>query len=162
MKTGGGKPFLNCQTTGILAPLRNALGGFSLPQTPSLPKDFIRGGLHRQVGKLCREFDTEALVFALHGLPLVRAQELVRSMLLRKGCCIIAEYRLAERNLDLPAVALGHIRECLTGGAHYAHYRAFMTGGALEGFVRASGFVACARQRAMAGAATVAVLKFAE
>lgn len=123
-------------------------------------EDFVFSNTGRQVGQMCRKFDAGALVFALHGLPLVRAQELVQKMLADEGYCVIAEYRLAERNLDLPAVALAHTQEWLTGGAHYAHYRAFMAAGALEGFVRALGLAIVARQRAMGGAAAVVTLKF--
>lgn len=129
-------------------------------------KTLFGGGLRRQVAlqvdKLCREFDAKALVFALHGLPLAQAHDLVREIVQGAGCCVVAEYRLAERNLDLPAVALGHTLECLSGRAHYAHYKAFMAAGALEGFARKAGFAVCARHRVLGGAATVAAFKLAE
>lgn len=103
-------------------------------------------------------FDAAVLVLALHTMPLAQAQAVVREVLRVTPLCIVADYRLAERNIDLPAAALAHAVEWLVGGEHYAHYKKFMAAGAVEGFARLSGFRTGARRRVLGGAGEIIVL----
>lgn len=48
---------------------------------------------------------------------------------------LILDYRLAERNLELPATFLAHVPEFLAGGEHYANFRKYMHEGALQGLL---------------------------
>lgn len=48
---------------------------------------------------------------------------------------LILDYRLAERNLELPAALLAHIPEFLAGREHYAAFREYMRNGALQGLL---------------------------
>lgn len=103
-------------------------------------------------------FDATVLMLALHTMPLAQAQAVVREALRVSPLCIVADYRLAERNIDLPAAAFAHSIEWLVGGEHYAHYKKFMAAGAVEGFARLSGFRIGARRRVLGGAGGIIVL----
>lgn len=103
-------------------------------------------------------FDAAVLVLALHTMPLAQAQAVVREVLRVTPLCIVVDYRLAERNIDLPAAAFAHSVEWLVGGEHYAHYKKFMAAGAVEGFARLSGFRIGARRRVLGGAGGIIAL----
>lgn len=116
--------------------------------------------LASSAGPVC--FDAAVLVLALHTMPFAQAQAVVREALRVAPLCIVADYRLAERNIDLPAAAFAHSVEWLVGGEHYASYKKFMAAGAVEGFVRLSGFRAVlstsVRRRVLGGAGGIIVL----
>ncbi|MEG2173037.1 MAG: class I SAM-dependent methyltransferase [Desulfovibrionaceae bacterium] len=105
------------------------------------------------------DFDIAVLALALHSLSPAQGHCVVREALRVARYCIIADFSLAERNLDMPAVAMAHGAEWLVGGEHYAQYRTFMAAGGIEGFARATGRTLCARCRSMGGAASLIVLQ---
>lgn len=108
---------------------------------------------------LVPSFDAAILVLALHTMSPSVGQAAVAEMLRVAPYAIVADYRLAERNCDLPAVALGRAVEWLVGGEHYACYKAFMAAGGLEAFARNQGYSPVLRRRILGGAGTIIVLK---
>lgn len=106
-------------------------------------------------------FDIAVLTLALHTMPAAVGQAAVAEMLRVASYAIVADYRLAERNCDLPAVVLGRAVEWLVGGEHYACYTAFMAAGGLEGFACNHGYAPIERRRILGGAGTIIVLKAA-
>lgn len=73
---------------------------------------------------------------------------------------LILDYRLAERNLELPAVFLAHIPEFLAGREHYANFRRYMRQGALQGLIyqaRESLGLHCIREWSYGGALGLAL-----
>lgn len=104
-------------------------------------------------------FDATVLVLGLHALSPRLIPVVVREMLRVAPYAIIADFRLAERNCDIPAVALAHSVEWLVGGEHYAHYKIFMAAGGIEGLVSRSPALPCARARTLGGAVSVIALK---
>lgn len=104
-------------------------------------------------------FDASVLVLGLHALSPLCIPAVVREMLRVAPCAIIADFRLAERNCDILAVALAHGVEWLVGGEHYANYKVFMAAGGIEGLVSRTPAMPCARVRTLGGAASVIALK---
>lgn len=104
-------------------------------------------------------FDVAIMALALHTMPPAIGQAVVAQMLRVARYCVVADYRLAERNCDVPAAALGRAVEWLVGGEHYACYRAFMTGGGIEGFAHSQGYSPIERHRILGGAGAIIVLK---
>lgn len=104
-------------------------------------------------------FDVAVMALALHTMPPAIGRAAVAQMLRVARYCIVADYRLAERNCDVPAVALGQAVEWLVGGEHYACYKTFMASGGIEGFAHSQGYSPVDRRRILGGAGAIIVLK---
>lgn len=81
-----------------------------------------------------QSFELAALSLALHETSASPAG-LVEEAARIADKVLILDYRLAERNLELPAAFLAHIPEFLAGGEHYANFRKYMRKGALQGLL---------------------------
>ena len=89
-----------------------------------------------------REFserDTELCVIngILHQLDISDGLELLDTCRQVFHHLILVDYRLPERNLDIPSSVLGNVCEAL--GNHYVSYRRYMRFGAIEGYVAETG-----------------------
>ena len=100
------------------------------------------------------------LGFALWYLPADQAQTLLRLALEGAQLVLVADFKLAERNLELPAalaarglMALTKARR--TAGGSCAGQTDFMHRGGIEGLVRQSGALVCERRPVFAGAAAL-------
>lgn len=95
---------------------------------PSL--HLVRGGMPLPFAS--RSFDAAILSLVLHESD-EEPEILLREALRVAPVCFVLEWRMPERNLDLPGHALTHAIERLAGKRHYARYRAFVRGGGLHG-----------------------------
>ena len=100
------------------------------------------------------------LGFALWYLPADQAQSLLRLALEAAQLVLVADFKLAERNLELPAtlaarglMALTKARSTARGNR--AGQTDFMHRGGIEGLVRQSGALVCERRPVFAGAAAL-------
>ncbi len=95
---------------------------------------------------------------ALHTLPYVQAQQILQELLRVAQYVIVADYTLTERNIYFPSACLAHGVEALVGGEHYACYKDFMRGGAVEGFLYKQGLEVRERRMTLGGAGLVLLL----
>ena len=100
------------------------------------------------------------LGFALWYLPADQAQTQLRLALEGAQLVLVADFKLAERNLELPAalaarglMALTKARRTARGSC--AGQTDFMHRGGIEGLVRQSGALVCERRPVFAGAAAL-------
>lgn len=103
-------------------------------------------------------FDAAMVTLALHEMPLSMAEKLVSEGLRVAPRLLVVDYRLAERNLDLPAVFLTALLERMVGGEHYRNYRLFMRAGGMEGLITRCGLRVLRRERLFGGAGTLQLL----
>ena len=79
-------------------------------------------------------FELAVLSLVLHETP-ASPMLLVEEAARIADKVLILDYRLAERNLELPATFLAHIPEFLAGREHYANFLSYMHKGALQGLL---------------------------
>ena len=97
------------------------------------------------------------LGFALWYLPADQAQTLLRLALEAAELLLVADFKLAERNLELPATLAAR---CLMALANVHKTKGetptnVMQRGGIEGLVRQSGALVCERRPVFAGAAAL-------
>lgn len=97
-------------------------------------------------------FDAVVLSLALHEMPEPMGNAALAEALRVAPRVLLADYRLAERNLDLPAALFVHLPERLAGGEHYRNFRGFMARGGVEGLVQRAGLAVIRRERLFSGA----------
>ena len=104
------------------------------------------------------------LGFALWYLPADQAETLLRLTLEAAQIVLVADFKLAERNLELPATLAARILMTLTKTRNTARasrtgHTDFMHRGGIEGLVRQSGALVCERRPIFAGAAALLLLR---
>lgn len=97
-------------------------------------------------------FDVVVLSLALHEMPEAMGNAVLAEALRVAPRVLLADYRLAERNLDLPAVLFAHLPERLAGREHYRNFRGFMGRGGVEGVAHGAGLSIRHRERLLGGA----------
>lgn len=102
-------------------------------------------------------FDAGIISFALHEKPLAVAEAILLETFRVASVCLIVDYTLAERNLELPSQWLMQVPERLVGGEHWRHYRAFMKAGAMQGMLHRTGVRVTAREQLFGGGASLFV-----
>ncbi len=104
------------------------------------------------------EFDVAVISLALHSMDAGTADAVLRELLRVAAVVIVADFCLAERNLELPATAAIRVVEWLVGGEHYRNCRRFMEQGGLEGLLYRHQLMVLGRGHALGGGATVAAV----
>jgi SAM-dependent methyltransferase len=97
-------------------------------------------------------FDAVVLSLALHEMPEAAGNAALAEALRVAPRVLLADYRLAERNLDLPAALFVHLPERLAGAEHYRNFRGFMARGGVEGLAHRAGLTVIRRERLLGGA----------
>ncbi|BFR48824.1 class I SAM-dependent methyltransferase [Nitratidesulfovibrio sp. HK-II] len=97
-------------------------------------------------------FDAVVLSLALHEMSESTGNAALAEALRVAPRVLLADYRLAERNLDLPAALFVHLPERLAGGEHYLNFRGFMARGGVEGLAQRAGLAVIRRERLFGGA----------
>ncbi|MDR3043160.1 MAG: methyltransferase domain-containing protein [Desulfovibrio sp.] len=97
-------------------------------------------------------FDAVVLSLALHEMPEPVGNAALAEALRVAPRVLLADYRLAERNLDLPAALFVHLPERLAGAEHYRNFRGFMARGGVEGLAHRTGLTILRRERLFGGA----------
>lgn len=97
-------------------------------------------------------FDAVVLSLALHEMPEAMGNAALAEALRVASRVLLADYRLAERNLDLPAALFVHLPERLAGAEHYRNFRGFMARGGVEGLAHRAGLSVIRRERLFGGA----------
>ncbi|MGJ3523641.1 class I SAM-dependent methyltransferase [Nitratidesulfovibrio sp. D1] len=97
-------------------------------------------------------FDAVVLSLALHEMPEATGNAALVEALRVAPRVLLADYRLAERNLDLPAALFVHLPERLAGAEHYRNFRGFMARGGVEGLAHRAGLTVIRRERLFGGA----------
>lgn len=97
-------------------------------------------------------FDAVVLSLALHEMPEATGNAALAEALRVAPRLLLADYRLAERNLDLPAALFVHLPERLAGAEHYRNFRGFMARGGVEGLAHRAGLTVTRRERLFGGA----------
>ena len=124
----------------------------------------LNPGMHELVGAArCTPLPCVRLGFALWYLPDDQAQALLRLALEASHLVLVADFKLAERNLELPAtlaarglMALAKARKTTAGNkADGAAHKVFMQKGGIEGLVYRGGTLVHERRPIFAGAATL-------
>jgi len=100
------------------------------------------------------------LGFALWYLPADQAQSLLRLALEAAQLVLVADFKLAERNLELPATLATRVLMALTGprtvtGTSRAGHTNFMQRGGIEGLAHQSNALVRERRPIFAGAAAL-------
>ena len=149
------------------------------------PEAYAHAPLNPDQQRLCAASDPSAraaalpcvrLAFALWHLPEDQAQALLRLALQSAETVLVADFKLAERNLELPAVlaaqglmaltgVLDGVMARILGGVHGRMHAAvrdsrvgqsnFMQTGGIEGLVHRSGALVHERRPIFAGAAAL-------
>ncbi len=122
------------------------------------PCSYLIQGDALQLPLSTQSITVATLCMALHTLPAEQGKKLLQELLRVASFVIIADYCLAERNLHLPSACLAHGVEYLVGGEHYASYKIFMAGGALEGFCHTQGLIPLQRRSTLGGAGQILLL----
>ena len=102
-----------------------------------------------------RSFDAAILSLVLHetdGEP----EGLLAEALRVAPVCFALEWRMPERNLDLPMQAVVHAIERLAGKRHYARFRSFASRGYLHGTAMRAGARVLYEERLMGGTMVLA------
>ncbi len=94
-------------------------------------------------------FDAAILSLILHETD-DEPEALLRDALRVAPACIVLEWRMPERNLDLPGQLITHAVERLAGKRHYARFRAYAAKGWLRGLAARAG-TAIRREEALCG-----------
>ena len=104
------------------------------------------------------EFDVAAISLALHSMDAGVANAVLRELLRVAAVVIVADFCLAERNLELPANAAIRVVEWLIGSEHYRNCRRFMEQGGVEGLLYRHQLRVLERRHVLGGGATVAAV----
>ena len=72
--------------------------------------------------------------------------------------CVVLEWCMPERKLDLPKQIITHAIERLAGKHHYARFSAYANGGWLKGLAAKTGVFFVSEESACGGLLTLAVL----
>ncbi len=105
-----------------------------------------------------QSLDMATLCMALHTFSPEQGQQVLQELLRVARCVVVADYTLVERNIYFPSAWLAHGVEFLVGGEHYACYKQFMQGGALEGFCYSQGLHIQERRMTLGGAGLIALI----
>ena len=116
-----------------------AQGGIPLPFAPS-------------------SFDAVIFSFVLHESDADPATLLAEALRVAP-VCLVLEWRMPERNLDLPAQILVHAIERAVGARHYTRFRAFAAGGYLHGTAMRAGLHVAAEERLAGGTLVLAEVR---
>lgn len=100
-------------------------------------------------------FDGVVLSLALHEMPEEMRRGALAEAVRVASRVLLVDYRLPERNIDVPAALLAHLVERIVGGEHYRNYREFMACGAVEGLAHRAGLEVTRRERLFGGAGAV-------
>lgn len=103
-------------------------------------------------------YEAAVISLALHAMDAATADVVLSELLRVARVVVIADFCLAERNLEVPAVAVLRAVEWLVGGEHYRNSRRFMEWGGLEGLIHRRGLSVLRRAHALGGGVTVAVV----
>lgn len=104
------------------------------------------------------KFDVAVISLALHSMDAETADAVLHELLRVAAVVIVADFCLAERNLEVPATAVIRAVEWSVGGEHYRNCRRFMEHGGLEGLLYRHRLTALSRAHALGGGATVAAI----
>ncbi|HEU6437379.1 MAG TPA: methyltransferase domain-containing protein [Nitratidesulfovibrio sp.] len=144
-----------CVGTDLSPAMLGAARAVSLPATsrpyssPSLP---LSRADARVLPFADNAFDAVVLSLALHEMPEPVGNAALAEALRVAPRVLLADYRLAERNLDLPAALFVHLPERLAGAEHYRNFRGFMARGGVEGLAQRAGLSVVRRERLFGGA----------
>ena len=100
-------------------------------------------------------FDLIVFSLGLHGSDL-EPDVLLTEALRVAPRCLVLEWRMPERNLDLPAQVLVHAIELAGGLRHYRRFRAFADRGYLRGAAYRAGLRVASEERLLAGTLVLA------
>ena len=114
---------------------------------------FAQGGV--PLPFVSSSFDATIISLVLHESDL-EPEVLLAEALRVAPRCLVLEWRMPERNLDLPAHILVHAIERAAGIRHYRRFRAFAAGGYLRGAVYRAGVRVVAEERLLAGTLVLA------
>lgn len=135
---------------------QRADGGGERPSVVGLPQFSCRIPLLRADARVLpfpdNAFDAVVLSLALHEMPEPAANAALAEALRVAPRVLLADYRLAERNMDLPAALFVHLPEWLAGVEHYRNFRGFMARGGVEGLAHRAGLSVIRRERLFGGA----------
>lgn len=104
-------------------------------------------------------FDLAMVSLALHEMPPDMADGVVQEAFRVAPLLLLADYRMAERNIDVPATLFMHLPERIAGGEHYRNFRLFMRRGGVEGLVARHGLQVVRRERLWAGAGALVLAR---
>ncbi len=99
------------------------------------------------------------ICMALHTMQSESQNAVINELLRVSQRLIVVDYCLTERNIHFPVTWLAHAIEWCVGGEHYACYKAFMRGGALEGLFYTMGLVPAQRRLTLGGAGLIFVVE---
>ncbi len=159
---------LCCGPGGLGCFLRQAgFWGVGLDHDPNMLAQAVKNNPHNafirgDAGVLpfaSQTFDAAVIALALHEMPLSTAEAALGEALRVSRRVIVAEYRLAERNLDLPGRLAATVVERLVGGEHWRNYKIFMQNGGIEGLLYRGPGAIILRRNALAGAAAVIMIE---
>ena len=103
-------------------------------------------------------FDASILAMVLHETA-TSTRTLLLDALRVAPACLVLEWRMPERNLDLPAQVLVHALERLAGRAHYAAFREYAYHGWLRGVTGDAAVTIAEEQRLYGGTVTLALVR---
>lgn len=143
----------------LLAVYQPCLSNKLLARTVSWPADAINAPLNVAPGALWHMADAPVslvrMAYELFYLPSSVAENLLRLALSAADEVLVVDFKCAERNLELPAVALVNFLP----GLRRAGRAAFMKTGGLEGLVFRMGLKIVGRRTLLAGASVMLRLR---
>lgn len=116
---------------------------------------FVRGGIPLPFP--ARSFDAAVLSLVLHESD-EEPETLLAEALRVAPVCLVLEWRMPERNLDLPGQLLVHAIERFAGKRHYARFRNFTRGGYLHGAAHRAKARVAGEEALMGGAMVLAAV----
>ncbi len=154
---GTGRQAMSLSAAGLRAVGLDASAAMLAVARKQLPRavPLVRGGLPLPFAG--RSFDACILSLILHETD-EEPESLLREALRIAPACIVLEWRMPERNLDLPGQLLVHGIERLAGRRHYARFRSYAAGGWLRGLAARAGAPLQSESPLLAGTMTLAVL----
>ena len=102
-------------------------------------------------------FDASILSLVLHETD-DEPEKLLHEALRVAPVCVVLEWRMPERNLELPKQIITHAVERLAGKRHYARFRAYTNGGWLRGLAAKADVSFASEESVLGGLMTLAVL----
>ena len=114
---------------------------------------FIMGGVPLPFAS--RSFDAALLSLVLHESD-AEPEAVLADALRVAPVCLVLEWRMPERNLDLPAQLLVHAIERAAGKRHYARFRHFANEGYLHGAAMRAGARVMTEEALMGGTMVLA------
>ncbi len=100
-------------------------------------------------------FALSAISFALHEQPADQAERTLAEALRVASRCLVVDYTMAERNLELPSQWLMMVPERMVGGEHWRNFRSYMRAGAMQGMLHRAGAVILEREPLFGGGAAI-------